>query len=276
MESKAKEPNRLRLVSLDDCSFMSLNEILGEKILFFSLRNVPDDVCYWIVGNLSNMHFLRREETSFKLLSISPLEVVSNAFSISDVVYFFEQFARSKTMTDKGLEEPLEDTRTSVKNLVADDDKEEGAQLTPAQRKKEKRKITKNVYVISLGFLFLFTAFQSLQNLQSSLNKVEGLGLASLSVIYGALILSCIFVPPFVIGRLGCKWTLVLSMTGYVLYTVANYYARWGTLIPASIIIGEYMKKTLFLDKTVNSLPFFSYFFLIVEPSEKNQSEIDS
>ena len=143
-------------------------------------------------------------------------------------------------MTDKPLEEPLADTRASAKNLVADDDKEEGEQLTPAQRKKEKRKITKNVYVISLGFLFLFTAFQSLQNLQSSLNKVEGLGLASLSVIYGALILSCIFVPPFVIGRLGCKWTLVLSMTGYVLYTVANYYARWGTLIPASIIIGEY------------------------------------
>jgi len=135
-------------------------------------------------------------------------------------------------------DEPLGDTRASAKKLVVENNKEEAEQLTPEQRKKEKRKITKNVYVISLGFLFLFTAFQSLQNLQSSLNKVEGLGLASLSVIYAALILSCIFVPPFVIGRLGCKWTLVLAMTGYVLYTVANYYARWGTLIPASIIIG--------------------------------------
>lgn len=145
-------------------------------------------------------------------------------------------------MTDKA-DVPLEDARASAKNLVVDNDKaEEAEQLTPAQRKKEKRKITKNVYVISLGFLFLFTAFQSLQNLQSSLNKDEGLGVASLSVIYGALIVSCMFVPPFVIGRLGCKWTLVLSMTGYVLYTVANYYARWGTLIPASIIIGEWIK----------------------------------
>jgi len=132
--------------------------------------------------------------------------------------------------------EPLDETRASVKNLVAEEDETE--KISPEERKKEKRKITKNVYVISFGFLFLFTAFQSLQNLQSSLNKDEGLGLASLSVIYGALILSCIFVPPFVIGRLGCKWTLVLSMTGYVLYTVSNYYARWGTLIPASIIIG--------------------------------------
>ena len=126
---------------------------------------------------------------------------------------------------------------TGARSLVPD---EEDEKITPAERKKEKRKITKNVFVISFGFLFLFTAFQSLQNLQSSLNKDEGLGLASLCVIYAALILSCIFVPPFVIGRLGCKWTLVLSMTGYVLYTVSNYYARWGTLIPASIIIGGF------------------------------------
>ena len=141
-------------------------------------------------------------------------------------------------MADFTFTNPLETTRVSAKHLVPEDN--EATQISPEELKKEKRKITKNVYIISFGFLFLFTAFQSLQNLQSSLNKVEGLGLASLSVIYGALILSCIFVPPFVIGRLGCKWTLVLSMTGYVLYTVSNYYARWGTLIPASIIIGKF------------------------------------
>ena len=124
-------------------------------------------------------------------------------------------------------------------DLIAANHNEE--HLTPEQRKREKRKITKNVYIISLGFLFLFTAFQSLQNLQSSLNKVEGLGFWSLCVIYAALILSCILVPPFAIGRLGCKWTLVFSMTGYVLYTVANYYARWWTLIPASFIIGKWI-----------------------------------
>lgn len=126
---------------------------------------------------------------------------------------------------------------TGARSLLPDTEQDD--KIAPEERKKEKRKIIKNVLVISFGFLFLFTAFQSLQNLQSSLNKDEGLGLASLCVIYAALILSCIFVPPFVIGRLGCKWTLVLSMTGYVLYTVSNYYARWGTLIPASIIIGE-------------------------------------
>lgn len=178
-------------------------------------------------------------------------------------------------MADR-TDEPLEDARASAKNLVVDNDKEEAEQLTPEQRKKEKRKITKNVYVISLGFLFLFTAFQSLQNLQSSLNKDEGLGLASLSVIYAALILSCIFVPPFVIGRLGCKWTLVLAMTGYVLYTVANYYARWGTLIPASIIIGKWICTWLFTIykrkrdcDTIFSFSFFDQPSLLMKKAER-------
>lgn len=112
--------------------------------------------------------------------------------------------------------------------------------LSPEEIKREKFKIMKNMLIVSFGFLFLFTAFQSLQNLQSSLNPDKGLGLASLSVIYAALILSCMFVPPLMVGRLGCKWTLVISMIGYVLYTASNYYARWWTLIPASIIIGTY------------------------------------
>eukprot|EP00794_Sanderia_malayensis_P014408 gene14408-15909_t len=104
--------------------------------------------------------------------------------------------------------------------------------------KKEKRKIAKNIAVISCAFMFLFTAFQSLSNLQSSLNKDEGLGLASLCVIYAALIISCMFVPPLMINRLGCKWTVAMAMSCYVLYTAANYYSSWYTLIPASIILG--------------------------------------
>ncbi len=111
--------------------------------------------------------------------------------------------------------------------------------------KAEKRKILKNLAIVSCAFMFLFTAFQSLQNLQSSLNKVEGLGLASLSVVYGALIVSCMFVPPLVISKLGCKWTVAASMSLYVLYTVANFYSTWYTLIPASILLGEFSSHSL-------------------------------
>ena len=148
-------------------------------------------------------------------------------------------------MADNGevdKEEAVKPVDESEKTLVVDKNpKEEKQEEQGTARKKEKRHITKNVLVVSFGFLFLFTAFQSLQNLQSSLNQEKGLGLASLCVIYAALILSCMFAPPFLIGRLGCKWTLVLSMTGYVLYTLANYYATWYTLMPASVIIGRWL-----------------------------------
>lgn len=51
---------------------------------------------------------------------------------------------------------------------------EDADSMTPENKRKEKIYITKNVIIISGGFLFLFTAFQSLQNLQSSLNATEG------------------------------------------------------------------------------------------------------
>ncbi|XP_041375305.1 protein unc-93 homolog A-like isoform X2 [Gigantopelta aegis] len=101
-----------------------------------------------------------------------------------------------------------------------------------------KNQIIKNVAVVSIGFLFLFTAFQSMSNLQSSLNKELGVGSGSIAVLYGALIVSCMFVPPILIARLGCKWTIPIAMGGYVLYMAANFYAIWGLMAPAAIILG--------------------------------------
>ncbi|XP_039604702.1 protein unc-93 homolog A [Polypterus senegalus] len=96
----------------------------------------------------------------------------------------------------------------------------------------------KNILVVSFGFLFLFTAYGGLQSLQSSLNADEGLGVASLSVIYGSLILSSMFLPPILIKNLGCKWTIVVSMFCYITYSLGNIEPRWETLIPTSIILG--------------------------------------
>ncbi|XP_075720463.1 protein unc-93 homolog A-like [Rhinoderma darwinii] len=96
----------------------------------------------------------------------------------------------------------------------------------------------KNILVVSFGFLLLFTAFGGLQSLQSSLNADDGLGVASLSIIYGALIISSMFVPPIVIKKIGCKWTIVASMCCYITYSLGNFYPSWYTLIPTSVILG--------------------------------------
>lgn len=100
--------------------------------------------------------------------------------------------------------------------------------------------VMKNVVVVSFAFLLLFTSFQSLQNLQSSLNKDDNLGLISLIIIYSSLIISCMFVPPPLIGRIGCKWTLATSVSCYVAFIAANYYPRWYTLGFTSVLLGKY------------------------------------
>ncbi|XP_051954489.1 protein unc-93 homolog A-like [Xyrauchen texanus] len=97
---------------------------------------------------------------------------------------------------------------------------------------------TKNVLVVSFGFLLLFTAYGGLQSLQSSLNAEDGMGVISISVIYGAIILSSMFLPPIMIKNLGCKWTIVISMGCYVAYSFGNLSPGWASLMSTSAILG--------------------------------------
>ncbi|XP_062407330.1 protein unc-93 homolog A isoform X2 [Sardina pilchardus] len=97
---------------------------------------------------------------------------------------------------------------------------------------------TKNVLVVSFGFLSLFTAYGGLQSLQSSLNAEEGMGVISLSVVYASIIVSSMFLPHILIKNLGCKWTIVCSMCCYITYSIGNFYPGWATLIPTSAILG--------------------------------------
>ncbi|GAB1300498.1 Unc-93 homolog A (C. elegans) [Apodemus speciosus] len=96
----------------------------------------------------------------------------------------------------------------------------------------------KNVLVVSCGFLLLFTAYGGLQNLQSSLHSEQGLGVATLSTLYASVLLSSMFLPPILIKRCGCKWTIVGSMCCYVVFSLGNFHANWYTLIPTSILLG--------------------------------------
>ncbi|XP_026934913.1 protein unc-93 homolog A isoform X1 [Sagmatias obliquidens] len=141
----------------------------------------------------------------------------------------------------------------------------------------------KNVLVLSFGFLLLFIAYGGLQSLQSSLYSEEGLGVAALSTLYGGMLLSSMFLPPILIKKLGCKWTIVIAMCCYVTFTLGNFYASWYTLIPTSILLGlgaaplwsaqgtylttmgsTHAEKTGKLGKDVVS-QYFGIFFLIYQ-----------
>lgn len=159
--------------------------------------------------------------------------------------------------------------------------------MTPAEIKQEKMRIWKNITVISLSFMCLFTAFNSVSNLQSSINAEAGLGTAAQSTIYVALILSCMFVPTWLIKTLSCKWTLVLCQLCYSLYIIAQFWPSFATLIPTAAIVGigaapMWSAKCTYLTQVGNRYAalindkspepsinrFFGFFFMFFQTSQ--------
>lgn len=150
----------------------------------------------------------------------------------------------------------------------------------------EKYRILKNITVVSFAFMIQFTAFQGTANLQSSINAKDGLGTVSLSAIYAAIVVSCIFLPTLVIRRLTVKWTLCFSMLCYAPYIASQFFPRFYTLVPAGILLGlgaapMWASKATYLtqlgqvyakitDQSVEAIivRFFGFFFLAWQTAE--------
>jgi len=70
------------------------------------------------------------------------------------------------------------------------------------------------------------------------LNSEDGLGTFAQATIYLALIFSSMFLPSWIIQKIGLKWTMVISQLCYSTYTAAQFYPSFYTLIPAAILVG--------------------------------------
>ena len=127
------------------------------------------------------------------------------------------------------------DELAADKKLVADD-----AATPIVDIRCEKRRYVKNLLVMNVAYFFLFSSYFALRNLQSSLNAVGGLGMYALSSMYCSLVFGSLF-STTVVQRLRPKRTLSLSLIGFVLYSAANFYPRFYTMIPASVVHGFFM-----------------------------------
>uniref|UniRef100_A0A914XRV8 Uncharacterized protein n=1 Tax=Panagrolaimus superbus TaxID=310955 RepID=A0A914XRV8_9BILA len=145
---------------------------------------------------------------------------------------------------------------------------------------KHRRKIKVNLAIISIAFLFLFTAFNALQNLQTSING--DMGADSLFALYLSLSISSLFVPSFVLNRLGSKLTLVTAFSIYIVYMIANFLPKYYSLLPVSILTGIagsclWAAKCVYITESgikyaklnvehnnVVIVRFFGYFFMVV------------
>ncbi|CAL1534224.1 unnamed protein product, partial [Lymnaea stagnalis] len=95
----------------------------------------------------------------------------------------------------------------------------------------------RNCLVLSVSFTFVYTAYLAIQNLQSSLNQEANLGVVSLSVLYGTIIIFGTQAPIF-IKFIGAKRVLVLAWVIHIIYTASNFYPTFATLIPSSALLG--------------------------------------
>ena len=94
--------------------------------------------------------------------------------------------------------------------------------MTHSQQVHKKRSLRISAIMICAAFFCVFTAFDSLEGIQSSLNAEAGMGQVGLSVLYGWFIFSSFIIGPSSSKILGPKWAICVGMLPYVIYTVIN------------------------------------------------------
>ena len=126
--------------------------------------------------------------------------------------------------------------------------------------RKLERYVTKNVLAISLCFFLLFTAYNGLQVLQSSLHTDGGMGLVTLSVAYGAFAaVNLLGLAPLFVSQIGHKWTMVVAMATFLPWVLMNGHATWYTMVPSATLTGFgggllWVTECSYLTATANSV----------------------
>ncbi|KAK7090837.1 hypothetical protein V1264_010587 [Littorina saxatilis] len=95
----------------------------------------------------------------------------------------------------------------------------------------------KNLIVLCISFILIFSPFRGVQNLQSSLNAEDQLGIFAMSCLHGTMVLTC-FLAPLWTNVFTAKWTLALGALCFLLWFGANFYPTFYTLIPAALVAG--------------------------------------
>lgn len=98
-----------------------------------------------------------------------------------------------------------------------------------------KRQLRLNLCWLCLIWVFTFTAYSGLQNLETSL--VPQFGVYSLAAITGGGLISCI-VAPAIIGKFGAKGALTASWICLAIFVGSNYYPKAYVLLPGAAIEG--------------------------------------
>lgn len=93
-----------------------------------------------------------------------------------------------------------------------------------------------NILMVSSAFLVLFSSYNALQNIATSLFP-NGLGNQSLSVLYGTCAASVFFAPP-IVHLLNSRYTMILAGSFYVVYMLSLIVIIPEVVLALSTVIG--------------------------------------
>uniref|UniRef100_A0A1I8J7I0 Amiloride-sensitive sodium channel n=2 Tax=Macrostomum lignano TaxID=282301 RepID=A0A1I8J7I0_9PLAT len=94
------------------------------------------------------------------------------------------------------------------------------------------------VICVAISFVLLLSSYYGIKFMQSSINAQQGLGTASLAVVYASVLFSSLVLANPLVETIGPKHCLSFAMLGYMSYIAFNAYPSFYTLIPASMIVG--------------------------------------
>lgn len=98
-----------------------------------------------------------------------------------------------------------------------------------------------NVVVVSLAFMVLFAAYNTLQNYATSLFPAGvgggSLGNQSLAVLYITCAIS-VFAAPGMVNALGARVTMVIGAACYVVYMISLIQIKIPVVLAMSTVIG--------------------------------------
>lgn len=98
-------------------------------------------------------------------------------------------------------------------------------------------RIQRDLHLLGISFLFVFLAYSATQNLESTVNADGNLGTVSLGIIYLSLTI-CSVGAPYPVKWLGSKKGMLLGLSGYWIFILANLFPSWYTMVPASLFLG--------------------------------------
>ena len=96
----------------------------------------------------------------------------------------------------------------------------------------------RSLLILTLSFTLVFTAFLSLEGIQSSINFEAGMGTVSMGLLYACFFSTNLFLGPLIVQLVGPKWTLLGGWIVHTLFICVNFYPSWYTMLPVSAMLG--------------------------------------